>query len=663
MDAARALSESEEQLRLATEAAEVGLWDLDMATDTLYWPSRVKSMFGIAAELPVSIADFHRGLYPEDRERTTAAFAAAIDPLQRALYDEEYRTVGQADGLIRWVAAKGRGVFRGNRCVRVIGTAIDITTRKAAEAQLRELNERLEQRVAQALAERKVFVDIIESTDARVLVLDLNFRIMAINRVCARDLERLYGIRVKVGDVLPAALDGHPDEQARVRTLWSRALAGEEFTAADEFGDPDLDRRYYEMKFNALRDREGKLLGAFQFVNDITDRLENQERLAEAERNLRQAQKIDAIGQLTGGVAHDFNNLLMVISGGLSLLQRHPDGERRQRIVGQMRQAADRGASLVRQLLTFARTQPLHATPVDLRRQIDGMREMLDRTLRGDVQVKTELAADLWPIKVDAAELELVVLNLCVNARDAMPKGGVITIGARNAAQLTERGTPDDRVVLTVADTGTGMAAEVLAHIFEPFFTTKEIGKGSGLGLPQVYGFAQRSGGGVQVDSAVGRGTTVTLSLPRSHESPALPLGTPPDTAVSAPQPAVHGSILIVEDDDEVAALVAEMVRGLGYRATRVSSAQAALGALADDREIDLVFSDVMMPGTMSGVDLAREIRRRRSSLPVLLTSGFAGRALHGAAEENFLVLPKPYEIAELDRALRVALDERYRPK
>jgi CheY-like chemotaxis protein/anti-sigma regulatory factor (Ser/Thr protein kinase) len=287
------------------------------------------------------------------------------------------------------------------------------------------------------------------------------------------------------------------------------------------------------------------------------------------------------------------------------------------------------------------------------------MREMLDRTLRGDVQVKTELADGLWPIKVDVAELELVILNLCVNARDAMPKGGVITIGARNVPQRIERDIPDDRVELTVADTGIGMAADVLAHIFEPFFTTKEIGKGSGLGLPQVYGFAQRSGGSVQVDSAVGRGTTVILSLPRSHEFPVQPLEATPDAAMPAGQQPVLGSILIVEDDDEVAALVADMVHGLGYRATRVASAEAALGALADDREIDLVFSDIMMPGPMNGVDLAREIRRRRSNLPVLLTSGFAGNAMPGASEEGFPVLPKPYQLAELDRALRSALDAR----
>ncbi|GAC1300043.1 MAG: PAS domain-containing protein [Steroidobacteraceae bacterium] len=661
--AARALAESEEQLRLATEAAEIGLWDVDVTTDTLYWPPRVKAMFGISADVPVSMADFYRGLHPEDRDRTTAAFAGAIDPLQRALYDVEYRTVGKEDGLVRWVAAKGRGLFRSDQCIRVIGTAIDVTTRKAAEAQLRELNERLEQRVTQALAERKVFVDIIESTDARVLALDLHFRIMAINRVTAGDLERLYMVRPKVGDNLLQLLEGRPEQQVVLQKFWSRALTGEEFTATDEFVDPGHDRRYYEMKFNSLRDRDGSLLGAFQFVYDVTERVRDQARLAEAERNLRQAQKIEAIGQLTGGVAHDFNNLLMVISGGLSLLQRAENGQRRQRIIEQMRQAADRGASLVRQLLTFARKQPLHATPVALQRQIDGMREMLDRTLRGDVQVKTELAADLWPIKVDAAELELVILNLCVNARDAMPNGGVITICAKNAREATQRGSIDERVVLSVSDTGTGMPAAVLAHVFEPFFTTKEIGKGSGLGLPQVYGFAQRSGGSVHVDSTVGRGTTVTLSLPRSHENPVQL----PSEAADAPQPArraaILGSILIVEDDDEVAALVAEMLRDLGYRATRVSRAQAALGALADDREIDLVFSDILMPGTMSGVDLAREIRRRRSTLPVVLTTGFAGRALHGGAEEDVRVLPKPYEIGDLDRTLREALAARQRAR
>ncbi len=651
--AARALSDSEEQLRLATEAAEVGLWDVDLVTDTLYWPARVKAMFGISAQVPVSMADFYAGLHPDDRERTIAAFRAAIDPSRRALYDVEYRTIGKEDGAVRWVAAKGRGVFRAAECVRVLGTAIDITPRKAAETRLRELNDRLEQRVAEALAERKVYADIVESTDARVLVLDTEYRILAVNRATVEDLEGVYGVHPKTGDNLLSLLDHLPEHREQVQRYWSRALGGEEFTATDEFGDARFSRKPYEMKFNSLRDRDGKLVGAFQFVYDISERIRDQARLAEAQEQLRQTQKIDALGQLTGGVAHDFNNLLMVISGGLSLLQRSEGTARTQRIIDQMRQAADRGAALCRQLLAFARRQPLKAEPVDLRQLIDRMRTLLDRTLRGDVHVRTDLNDGLWPIHVDPAELELALLNLCVNARDAMPRGGAITIGARNSDSAGE--PAGDAVVMTVADTGTGMSAEVLDRVFEPFFTTKEIGQGSGLGLAQVYGFAKESGGGVRIDSRLGHGTVVTLSLPRSSVAPAAPLTAAAELDTTARRRALAGCVLLVEDDDEVAALVGDMLRELGYRVTRVASAQAALGALADDRALDLVFSDVMMPGTMNGVDLAREIRRRRPEIPVVLTTGFAGAALQGIEAGQIDMLKKPYDVSALDAALRTA--------
>jgi PAS domain S-box-containing protein len=654
-DADAALRTSEEQLRLATDAAEIGLWDLDVLTGALYWPPRVKAMFGISPDVAVSMADYYAGLHPEDREATSVAFAAAVDPDKRALYDVEYRPVGR-DRIVRWVAAKGRGVFEGERCVRVIGTAIDITARKAAEAELRELNEQLENRVAQALAERKILVDIVEATDTLVQVLDLNYRYLAVNRACADEFARVFGVRPKVGDSMLELLQDRPELQAEVKAMWGRALAGAQFTAVEEFGDPNLDRRYYEMKFNSLRDRSGKIIGAFQFVYDVTDRLRDQARLAEAEKHLRQAQKIDAIGQLTGGVAHDFNNLLMVISGGLSILRRPGEPERKERIMAQMGQAAARGASLSRQLLAFARRQPLNPEPVNVHQQIDGMRELLDRTLRGDVQVKTELAQDLWPIRVDPAELELVILNLCVNSRDAMPNGGVITIGGKNLPELKEAPLRGDFVLLTVADTGTGMSADVLSRIFEPFFTTKEIGKGSGLGLPQVYGFAQQSGGTVKVESVVGRGTTVSLLLPRSEVAPAQPAEERVDLDNTSRRRALKGSILLVEDDDEVAALVTEMLSELGYRTTRVASAQAALGALQDDREIDLVFSDVMMPGSMNGLELAHEIRRRRPDTPVLMTTGYAGAEIKKTEGEHIEVLSKPYEISDLEAALDAAL-------
>jgi PAS domain S-box-containing protein len=220
--ATRALSESEEQLRLATEAAEVGLWDWDLVNDTLYWPPRVKAMFGISAGAPSSMADYFGGLHPDDRERTFASFAAARDPAKRAIYDVEYRTIGKEDRIVRWIAAKGRALFDGDRCVRVIGTAIDITARKAAEQQLRELNEGLEQRVADALAERKVLVDIVESTDALIQVIDLNFRIMAINRARANEFERRYGVRPKVGDNLLDLLEDRPERREVVKEHWSQ---------------------------------------------------------------------------------------------------------------------------------------------------------------------------------------------------------------------------------------------------------------------------------------------------------------------------------------------------------------------------------------------------------------------------------------------------------
>ena len=528
-DAAR--RDSEEQLRLATEAAEIGLWDVDVGSDRLFWPPSVKAMFGISADRAVSMRDdFFPCLHPDDRDRVTEAFAAALDPERRALYDVEYRTIGKEDGLVRWVAAKGRGVFEGDRCLRVIGTAIDITTRKAADAELQMLNDRLEQRVSEILAEKQA-----------------------------------------------------------------------------------------------------------------------------AEAHMRQAQKLEALGQLTGGVAHDFNNLLMIIKGGISLVRRPLiEPERRQRLLASMEQAADRGAALSRQLLAFARQQPLRMESVDLRRQIESMRELLDRSLRGDVQVKTEFEKDLWPVEVDPAQLELVILNLCVNARDAMPNGGIITIAARNQSKGPESGTTGDLVALSVIDPGTGMPPEVLEHVFEPFFTTKEIGKGSGLGLPQVHGFAQQSGGSVKIESRVGEGTKVTLSLPRTQARPATVAAAPPLEGASRSVESM-GSILLVEDDNEVASLVTEMLRELGYRVTRAASAQSALGALADGREIDVVFSDVMMPGEKNGLDLAAEVSRRRPNLKILLTTGYAAGLISNPSKDVH-VLRKPYDIRSLDVALRTVL-------
>jgi signal transduction histidine kinase/ActR/RegA family two-component response regulator len=382
---------------------------------------------------------------------------------------------------------------------------------------------------------------------------------------------------------------------------------------------------------------------------ELREQMAERTRMEEA---LRQAQKIEAIGQLTGGVAHDFNNLLMVISGGLEMLERQTDPMRRRRLLEGMHQAAQRGAALTRQLLAFSRRSALRPEPVDLRVQIGGMRELLDRSLRGDVHVALHFADDLWPISVDPGELELVVLNLAVNARDAMPRGGLIEIRAENLRAYRDIELAGDYVRLSVTDEGTGMSDEVKAHVFEPFYTTKEVGRGSGLGLAQVHGFAKQSGGAVKIESELGHGTTVSLLLPRSSKPPLRAERPLVDLHVQTRTSPELGSVLLVEDDDEVAALVTEMLKQLGYQVLRAASAVAALGALSDGRAIDLVLSDIMMPGDMNGIELAREIRNRRRSLPVLLTSGYAEAAKDAAATEGIPVLPKPYRIDELAAAL-----------
>lgn len=373
------------------------------------------------------------------------------------------------------------------------------------------------------------------------------------------------------------------------------------------------------------------------------------------ERLLRQSQKMEAIGQLTGGIAHDFNNLLMVIIGGLSILDGTLPAERRRKIRDGMRQAAQRGAALTRQLLAFSRQKELHAKPIAIPRYVEGMKELLDGSLGGTIVVKTDFAADLWAVRVDEGELGIALLNLCVNARDAMPQGGTITIAARNRCDIGEFGLTGDFVELSVSDTGEGMNAETMARCLEPFYTTKDIGKGSGLGLAQVYGFAHGSEGSVHIDSKAQEGTKVLLLLPRSKEAPSIAAAS--DPAVDA---AMHGPprcrVLLVEDDEQVASLTSAMLVELGHEVVPVTTGRAALEELAQTPDIGLVLSDIMMPGGMDGVALVREMRHRQIHLPVLLVSGFAATARHEAEKEGIPLLAKPYTFSDLAAKLHDAM-------
>jgi len=497
-----------------------------------------------------------------------------------------------------------------------------------SEGRFRALNETLERRVTEALAERKLFADIVEGTDAFVQVIDLEYRWLAINRAASDEFERAFGVRPQVGDAVLDLLRDQPGHQASLRATWSRALAGEAFTAIEESGDPVHDRRAYELRFNTLRDRDGNRIGAYQFGYDVTERLRDQERLRAAEDALRQAQKMESLGQLTGGVAHDFNNLLAVFASGLQLLERtgRPASPR---MLEAMRRAVARGTGLTRHLLAFSRRRPVNPESIDLVAHLKGMRAMLDGSLGGHIAVDMRFGSDLWPVEVDSGELELAIVNLCVNARDAMTGGGVITIAIENVRADSGNGGQREFVRLSVADTGIGMTPEVQARVFEPFFTTKDVSKGSGLGLPQVYGFAQQSGGRVTIDSKAGVGTIVTLLLPRSLRPPDTSAGpTDAATALAAnTDPDRRGHVLLVEDDPEVSALTRELLTSLGFAVVHVASAEAALGALANARDIDVVLTDIMMPGGVNGLQLAREIRRRHPGLPILVTTGYVEAA------------------------------------
>jgi len=369
-----------------------------------------------------------------------------------------------------------------------------------------------------------------------------------------------------------------------------------------------------------------------------------------AEEALRQAQKMEAMGQLTGGVAHDFNNLLMVASSGLDLLDRTDDPARRERLKAGIRQAIDRGAKLTQQLLTFARRSPLKPEVIDVEQAIRGLQDLLERSLREDITVRMEFAEGLCPIEVDPSQFEVALLNVALNARDAMPEGGVIRIVADSLPAAD--GDPA-RVRIAIIDQGVGVDPADLEKVFEPFYTTKEVGRGTGLGLSQVYGFARAAGGEVRFESERGRGSTVSLLLPCSTK----PFAGRVAAMAAVTRAPERQRLLLVEDDEQVATMVEQMLAELGYDCIRVADGTAALARLARDSAFDLVFSDMVMPGATSGLELAHEIGRRWPRLSVLLTSGYSDAAASAMAEGRE-ILQKPYSLQTLGAKLKEILAE-----
>jgi PAS domain S-box-containing protein len=445
----------------------------------------------------------------------------------------------------------------------------------------------------------------------------------------------------------------HPDDFNRCLETYLTAFhARKPFTMAYR-----LKRRdgvYREILDNgAAYYRDGDFAGYFGSCIDISDR-------TEMEAQLRQAQKMEAIGQLTGGVAHDFNNLLQVISGSLQLLERHvPPDERAQRRLQNAMEAVAKGSKLAGQLLAFARRQSLQPRAINLGRLIRGMDDLLRRALGEAVEIETVVAGGLWNTFVDPTQVETALLNLAVNARDAMSGRGKLTIEAGNArlddnyAAHHVEVTPGQYVMVAVTDTGTGMSPDIVARVFDPFFTTKPEGQGTGLGLSMVHGFVKQSGGHIKIYSELGHGTTIRVYLPRCREKEDEPV----DVAVGA---IAGGSevILLVEDDDDVRTTTADLLVDLGYRVLKARDAAAAMVIFESGAAIDLLFTDVVMPGELAARDLARRAQQRLPGLPVLFTSGYADSAVvhNGHLDHGVELISKPYTRDELARKLRKML-------
>ena len=387
---------------------------------------------------------------------------------------------------------------------------------------------------------------------------------------------------------------------------------------------------------------DGELIGFGKITRDISERRETALKLEQMQAQLAQSQKLDALGQLTGGVAHDFNNLLMIVSGSLHTLRKGvPDDPKLQRALSAIEAASRRGAALTSQLLTFARRQSVNPQAVDVAERINAVRDVLGTGVGGVARLQLDIDQGVWPVMVDVAELETALVNLVINARDAMPEGGAVTVAAHNST-LSDEFNAGEYVAISVEDTGTGIAPDVLSKIFDPFFTTKPIGKGTGLGLSQVHGFAHQAGGTVRVASELGKGTKITILLPRQdggvpvHESDAAEAGG-------------GGTVLLVDDNPDVAAVSSSLLEQLGYTVRRVDSAEAALREIELDG-IDFVFSDIVMPGKIDGLGLARRLKAIRPQLPILLATGYSDAAL--SVRGDFPILRKPYEIHQLSQAI-----------
>jgi len=627
------LREREEILRHAVGVADLGIFVHDQVHETIYWSPEYRQLSGWGPDEDVSLPAAVEAIHPEDRPRVVASIVKAHDPKGDGVWRSEHRIV-RRDGDERWIVGRSQTFFEGagaeRRPVRTIGVTFDVTERRRTEEILRQKD--------QAIATAVNGIAMADATG----------RITYVNAAFVQ----MFGLASEAEAIGKVAADFTDPDAARelLETLARTGSYSGELDAVrkDETRFPIL------LVATVSRDATGAIKGLIGSFVDVGDARKLRAQLA-------QAQKMEAIGRLAGGVAHDFNNLLTVIKGNidLALMKPGPEHPGKSELVDAAR-AVESAGSLTQQLLAFSRKQVIAPRFLDLNAVIRDVAKMLQRLLGEDIEMRTSLHRDLWTVRFDPAQSEQILVNLAVNARDAMPRGGRLFVETTNVhldAEYASRHTdcqPGDYVMLAVSDTGTGMTEDVRANVFEPFFTTKDPGSGTGLGLAMVYGAVSQNGGRIEVYSEVGAGTTFKVYLPRAEGTPAARPAIPTG-------PLLGGSevIALVEDDASVRKVAARVLEGCGYHVHAFETPASALEAFRGGLRVDLVLTDVVMPG-MNGKELARAVQEIAPKTRVLFTSGYTANVIvhHSVLADGIEFLPKPYSVDALTRRVRDVLDK-----
>ena len=639
--AERALRESEARFRRIADSAPVMMWVTRRDRSRDFVNDAYGEFLGLSRE-GARTYDWTRAIHPDDLDRLIGESAAGEATLRPFTMEARYR---RCDGEYRWLRSVSSPRFNADGSLAgFIGAASDITLAKEAEL---ELKREVEERTALLTRSEAQFRAIFETVLEVLVLLNPDGTIIELNRKEAEwragDPRQAIGVKIWESPTLRA----YPQHIPLIKDAVKRAARGESFNqevAMERDGAPTA---YLDISIQPVRDEGGKLIYLLFEARDITD-------LKAAQAQLRQSQKMEALGQLTGGIAHDFNNLLTVVVGGLDIVAKRAEDAKLKRYAENALSAAERGARLTGQLLAFSRVQRLEVRPTPVVPIIVNMRPLLRNVLGPGIEKRFDLDEDEQSVMADPTQLEVAVLNLAINARDAMPDGGILTFRTRSVKIENDPELDDgDYIALSIADTGPGMNEEVAARAFEPFFTTKDVGKGTGLGLSMVYGMAKQSGGIARIDSKPGVGTAVTMWFRLAEQkTAAADVDDPaPDQAEFNPQDA---SVMVIDDDPDVRGFIVASLEEQGYRVREASDGRKGLKAIAQDKP-DLVIIDFIMPG-LSGAEVANRILAEQPDQSILFVSGYSETEAVRQVAPDAPVLTKPFRAEALDQAVRSAL-------